>query len=295
MQYYGALQGKPATNVVACTLRKTIFRGIYMSFVKMTALTITCLGALSANVYASTNFDTSCEANINGELSFADNQLLVKSTTKQDIVIMADGLVLVDGKTIDMNGQQTQLAKRYYQDVEASIPMVVDVTVEALRITNIALTEVFTGLLGEDSQLPSKIKNRLDDVAKAIEDHVYQNPDSLTFNSAYLEKDLGLDDNLDAEIENIQNELVSEAMGEMFVLLGKAMLSGDSDFSKFEQRMEKLGEEIEQRVESASVQIEKAAEKLCDKMHSLDETENQLQSVQELRHLDMIDLKAGRA
>ncbi len=266
-----------------------------MSLIKKTALSIACVGLVSTNVYAHNTIDTSCKANINGDLSFANNQLLVKSTSKEDIVIMPDGLVLVDGKPISLNRQQTGLAKRYFEDVEASIPMVVDVTVEALKITNIALNEVFTGLLGEDSALPGKIKSRLDDLADAIEDHVYQDPDSLTFNTAYLEEDLGFDDNLDAEIESIQNELVAEAMGEMFILLGKAMLTGDSDFSNFEQRMNKMGEEIEQRVESASVQIEEAAEKLCDKIHSLDETENQLQSVHELRHLNMIDTTSGRA
>lgn len=251
--------------------------------------------ALSATVQAGNFSNASCETNINGEMSFANNVLLVKSDKQEDIVFSSNGDVSVNGKPVSLNNQQQQAAQHYFNNVEASIPIVVDITVEALSITNMALTEVFTGLLGENSEFPKVVSNKLSQVSKAIEDHVYQDQHSLTFNSAYMSEELGIDNGFEQEIEEIQEELMASFMGEMFMSLGKAMISGDSSFADLEKRMETLGDEIDTKANNLGKQLEQKAIDLCKKFEAIDQAENELQNVQELRHLDLVNVSIQKA
>lgn len=265
---------------------------ITLSFV--TAVSI-AQAAYAPTALAHDGFNTDCNTNIESEMSFSNNQLTVWTQNKQAITFDKAGYISVDGETLSLNSSQQQLAKSYYQDVESAIPMVVNVTVEALEVTNIALTAAFTGLLGEDSELPRMIGSKLEEISKAIEDHVYQDTNSLTFNSTYFEQDLGFDENIDEEIEAIQEEIMSTAMGEVFMALGKAMISGDTDFSNFEQRMEKLGEEIEMKADALAEELEETAKDLCETLQRIDSTENELQSIKGLKDLNMIETHQQKA
>jgi hypothetical protein len=255
---------------------------------KLTAIAVTFTSLFAVNAFAQSDYQLSCDTNINSNIEFANNQLVVKSTKDEDILFKSNGVVFVDGKEISLTSEEQSLTKSYYSDVEASIPMVVDITVEALNITSVALTEVFKGLLGENTQLPAKLDLRINGVATAIKEHVYQDPDSLTFNSGYLKGDLGLGDNLDEEIEEIKEEVVSSMMGQLLMAIGKSMLNGDGNFADLEQRMTTLGQDIEQKAQALAKGLEEKSKSLCDKIKSLDDTEEQLRKIDELRYLDTI-------
>lgn len=169
--------------------------------------------------------------------------------------------------------------------------MVVDITIEALNITNMALKQVFKGFFGEQTELANLIDQRLTGAANAIEDHVNQNPDSLTFNSVYLWEDLGFDQSLEKEIDDITQELMSKLMGQLFIEMGQALFSGDTTFEDLEARMEAMGTEIEKRADELSVRIEDKTDKLCEKLYSLDSTEDKLNQIDELKNLNLINLK----
>lgn len=259
-----------------------------MTFTHIAAISVTCASLLSASVFAQNDYNINCDTNITSELAFANNKLMVKSTKQEDIVFTANGMVVVDGKTLTLSDEEKKLAQRYFTDIEASIPMVVDITVEALQITNMALTEVFKGLLGPQSQLPQTLSVRINDVSTAIKSHVYQDPNSLTFNSAYLKEDLGLGTELDEEIDKIKEEIITSVMGQVIMAIGKSMLSGDGNFADLEARMETLGTDIEKKAEVLAKGLEDKSNALCDNIKRLDATETQLSSIPQLQYLDTI-------
>jgi hypothetical protein len=234
--------------------------------------------------------NSSCETNLNADMKFSDNELTVITRSKQTVMFDGSGRVIVDGETISLSASEKSLAQRYYNDVEQAIPMVTSIAVEAINITNMALTEVFTGLLGENSALPQMIDERLGSISKAIQEHVYQNPDSLTFDTHYFEEDLGFDSSLDNKIDEITEELMSTAMGEVLMALGKAMMTNGSNMSDFETRMEKMGKDIETRADALALELEEKAESLCNTLQAIDETENKLQSIEPLSDLNMVEV-----
>lgn len=240
-------------------------------------------------------FNGKCDTNINADLHFSNNELRIITDAKQNILFTQQGTVIVDGKEIDLNQEQQNLAKSYFNDIEQTIPIVASIASEAINITNIALSEVFTALLGENSQVPMMIDERLSAISKGIQDHVYQNPDSITFDTTYLDKDLGLNGDFEREVEEMTEELMATAMGEMLMVLGKAMMSGTGDMDDFEKRMESLSADIETRADALALEIEEKAEVLCDSLLQIDATENQLQNVSELRNLNLIDVSNKKA
>lgn len=261
-----------------------------MNLKTLSIVSLFTLSSCAANALAHEYDHNSCNTNLEGELNFANNQFTVQSSEDESILFKANGEVFVDGTKLKLSAQDTAIALQYYNGVESSIPMVVDITTEALSIANYAVTEVFTAFLGEDSSLPQLIDEKLDNAARTIKEHVYQDPNSLTFNSETLEQEFGFNDDFDQQIEEIKDEILSSFMGEIFIAIGKAMLNKDDGFSDFEQRMESLGDDIELRVEQHSNNLKEKSIALCEKMEALEGTESELQKIEALRYLNMIEI-----
>lgn len=236
----------------------------------------------------SDQYYSSCDTQINSTISLANKTLFVETTQDQQVEISANGEVYVDGKKLSLTSAQRETAKRYYNEVEASVPMIVDITVGALDITATALGEVFAGLLGDDNELPQKIVSKLEDARDSIEQSVYQDPNSITFNSHDIENSIVDDNFLDEHIDEVVESVQSALVGEILMNLGKAMFNDDYSMDEFGERMDKMGEQIEQKVESASYILEEKAEVLCEQYEQIDNTERKLQQIDALKNLDMI-------
>lgn len=264
---------------------------------KLSISTIAMLGALSfsGTIYAHDFNNNTCNTNIDGEISFANNLLEVKSDNDEAIVFNKLGKVSIDGTNIDLSSIQQAAAKAYYENVEASIPLLVEISTEAIDMTRVALTEVFSEILDSNSNLPTVIGNKLEDVSKSIKNHVYADPNSLTFNTQYLEEELGFDNGFDQKLEEIKEEVMASFMGEIFMGIGKAMMNGNGNFDDFEGRMEALGKDIEEKAESLAEKLEQKTQGLCEKFQAIDQAETELQSVKELRGLDIIQVRMQKA
>lgn len=259
-----------------------------MKYKNIAAIAISVTSLYTTSVFSYNDYQLSCDTNITSELLFANNQLMVKSTQQEEIVFTSGGLVSVNGKPVKLTPEERKLTLLYFKEVEASIPIVVDITVEALQITDMALTEVFKGLLGNEAQLPQTLSVRINGITTAIKDHVYQDPKSLTFNSMYLKNDLGVGSELNEEIGKIKEEVVSTIMGQVIVAVGKSMLSGGGNFAELQGRMETLGSDLEAKAQELAKGLEDKSTHLCDKIKLLDDTETTLNQNDALRYLNTI-------
>ena len=121
-----------------------------------------------------------------------------------------------------------------------------------------------------------------------MKDHVYQNTGSLTFDSAKLENELGLGPDFEKEVHMIVSDVMENAMGELLVQMGRSMLNDEGSMGSFEQRMEKMGKDIETKVESRTKNIEQEAKKLCEMLTTLDDSESKVQTIKGLGNVDIV-------
>jgi len=229
-----------------------------------------------------------CDINLEGELNFAEDTLTITTESNEKVKITDTYMVYVNDKKLTLSDQETKWVQAYYDGIEETIPQVMTVAAEGIKIANYAVTEVLRGFLGNDSRVAAQLETKMNDLYTKLNEHVYQNPKSLTFNTETLEKELGLGADFDAEVDQIMSEVMENAMGEFLVQMGRSMLNGEGSMTTFEQRMEKMGEQIESTMESQTDGIKKEAEKLCDMLTSVEVAESKVQTIKGLSGVDLL-------
>ena len=249
------------------------------------------LSLLSLFSHAQTNIsiENQCEVNMQGDISMRKGDLRIFSEDKAELLITEQKDMFYEGKKIDLNAQQQAWVDDYYAAIESTIPYVVKVTREAIKIANYAVTEVLEGFLGSNSKAVETLRNKLNEIEKGLDSHLNQNPNYITFDTQTLENDIGVSREWENQYEDLLEEVIPTAMGEFIMALGRAMINGDSEGTEsFEQRMERMGNEIEQKVTARADTIEQDAQVLCEYMKRVDEAERNMQKIPELRNLDMM-------
>jgi hypothetical protein len=82
--------------------------------------------------------------------------------------------------------------------------------------------------------------------------------------------------------------VMEDAMGEFLVQMGKSMLNGEGSMESFERRMEKMGKDIETKVEGRTKNIEQEAKKLCEMLTTIDDSESKVQTIKGLNNVDIV-------
>ncbi|GAA0853986.1 YggN family protein [Aliiglaciecola litoralis] len=231
-----------------------------------------------------------CDVNIEGNVSLVNNVLTV-TTEEQDVIAITAGETLrVNGKSVVLNAEQQQWMSSYYNGIYQAVPAVAEIALDGVAIASSAVTEVFGGLLGTDSNAVDKIQYKLDEIRDKIQTKFYAQDGSIQLQSTHFSDGELFGAQWEDDFEEAIEEVVSSSIGHLMVAIGQQLIFGDGDGS-FEQRMETFGEDIERKVEAQAAVIEEKADALCYQMVDIDKAENQLQaSLSELSGLDLISV-----
>ncbi|MGQ8366603.1 DUF2884 family protein [Glaciecola sp. 1036] len=231
-----------------------------------------------------------CDVNINAELNVAEDLMTITLDNGDILKINAQGDTWKNGSQLSLNSAQRSLTQQYYSDIKALVPDAIELASDAIAVTNTALTKVLNGLFGENNSMVQSLSETLSEIETELRDAIYQPDGSMQFGKAIFAEEGSFSKSLNTKIDSAVEELMAEAMGQMFVVIGKAMMSGDTDLADFETRMENLGEELEQEIEVESAKIESSAKRLCDSLEVIDNTENALQKYSDFSKLDLVKL-----
>lgn len=266
-----------------------------MKLIQSAMLGAALLFGNSVSTQAHNLHNDACDVNINGEIVLANNEVTITSKQNDVILLSRIGQASVNGKVLQLNSEQQESVSAYVEGLEKAIPKAIGLAAKAIEITNLALTEVFSSILGGDSQLPKMINNKLSALQQKLEGHIYQTPDAITFNSAFFGGSKESKSEFEQDIDQAVEEVMGSAMGELFIALGRSMLNGGDSMQNFEQKMEDLGNTIETTIEDQSQQLKDDALDLCDTLEQVDEQERKLQQIPELRDIDFLNVKSKRA
>jgi ribosome-associated translation inhibitor RaiA len=265
-----------------------IHKGIIMTFFKSTLLTtaLVLLMLSSHLAYANKFQNNACEVNLNGDLVLSGNRVTITDLNDDVIVLTKDGEASQNGKNIALSKAEQAHVREYVSGIEQAVPKALALASKAIDLTNYALTEVFTGLLGTESKLPKMLNEKLDALKRKLDAHIYQKPEAITFDGSFFGMNSEQKSEFETAIDTAVDEVLSTAMAEMFIALGRGMLSGNGNLQDLETRMEQLSNTVEQTIEKESQKLADDALELCESLDTLDRHETQLQSVEQLKHLD---------
>jgi hypothetical protein len=95
----------------------------------------------------------------------------------------------------------------------------------------------------------------------------------------------------EAQFVGAIKHLTADSIGHLMVAIGTQLIFSRENMHDFDQKMERFGEQIEQRVKYQATALKQKANTLCLTLAQVDFAESQLQQIQPLVSLDVIRLQ----
>lgn len=221
--------------------------------------------------------EQNCSMELNYNIRVAESHAALYDQEQEIWRVDADGRIYIRQEAQPLNVNTQPLAARYHEGVRTQTYAVIEVINEAVEIADYALTTVFTEMFGEKS----KATARVDDITHALKEELaqvgHEQDNVYHLNGSELDAfDARFSERLEQEMELI----MADSMGSVFMMLGRAMLSGSGSFeermAQFETRMEAMGAQIEQQVDERTAHLDAKTDAMCEQLNELAEIERQL-------------------
>ncbi|RYV02655.1 hypothetical protein SOPP22_09020 [Shewanella sp. OPT22] len=208
-----------------------------------------------------------CNVSLNYDLAVKPNMMVVSDNGSEKYRIEQSQL-FVDGKKIQLDSEQVQLLNQYSDEVYAQVPEVIDLVNDAMEMASGAVSITMNSLLGDDAA------DKIDELMKGLEQRIakvaYQDGSEFYLGAT----DSTLDNAFDEEFEKEIEDAVKNSIGSIMISLGSQLISSeggsfDEKIASFEQKMEKMGKDIESQVEAKAQKLEYKADAMCEDFKEL--------------------------
>jgi hypothetical protein len=234
-----------------------------------------------------------CEIDFEGNLLLENRVLTITTQDHNKVVIQKNNQLFVNDKHIVLTTEQQNLVSAYYAGIYAAAPQAAGIASDAIQLASLTVHEVFTELLGQDSDALAGVTLKLDELGEHIQSNFYAKNGEIRLHSSDFDDGNFLGNEWEEEFETAIEEVVSNSIGQLMISIGTQLLFGGGDMDAFEAKMERFGQEIEQRVEFQTSGLEARVTALCLGLAKVDTLEAQLQhTVPELADLNILQVKA---
>ena len=234
--------------------------------------------------------NNSCDMELDGHIQYYQGDLTVQMDNGSVMTIDAQHNMTINGESVSLDREQQRWVSEYYNNIDIAIPMTLTIASEGLQIANVAVTEVFTELLGGD-QMGDDFNELFNSLETKLNTSFYDDAGNIRVDSTKFDEPGWFDESWEQEFETQIESLISESMGRILIAVGTQMLWEGGDMSEFEQKMERWGEDLEYRLESQAASLEEKGEALCKVLKKADYAEGKMQaSISGLDDLNLLDI-----
>lgn len=257
----------------------------------LTAAVASALFGSQALAHNTSFQNNSCDIELDGHIQYYQGDLTVKMENGSVMMIDKYHNLTVNGSDVALSNEQRQWVSDYYDNIDKAIPMTLTIASEGLEIANVAVTEVFSELLGSGNDMDDDFRTLFTNLETKLSASFYDDEGNIRIDSAQYDEPGWFDDSWEEEFEEELESLISESMGRILIALGTQMLWEGGDMEDFEQRMEAWGEDLEYRLESQAASLEEKGVALCEVLKKADYAEGKMQaSISGLDDLNLLDL-----
>lgn len=222
-----------------------------------------------------------CNFESNYEFSQQGRTLIFsRDTAPGKRIMIQDGRMVIDGKELKLSSNDKARITEFEHETRLLIPQFKLITSEAIDIAFSALIEVSRGLNGEQNNPTLK---KLQSAQIALHNSLSKNP-AVLFN-----------DDIDGKIiEPIVTDFVPDVVAAAVKQALSLAFSGDDAKAKaFEVRMDKMGKEIETKVEARAKKLEPLAQAMCTRVRNMDKIEDSISvRLNNQQKINLLDVKA---
>lgn len=236
-------------------------------------------------------FASQCNVEFNGNMQLENQILAVTLDNDSQMTIDQYKTLSVDGIALSLNTEQQQWVENYYDGINQAAPQAAAIATDAVALASTALNEVFTELLGSDNTALADLSDKLRNLDDQIQYNFYADNGDIRLHSESFENGEFFGEQWEAQFEEAVEDLVTDSIGHLMVAIGTQLIFSGGDMDAFEQKMQRFGEQMEQKVEYQASALEERADELCSTLTQVDYAESQLQQIKQLAALDVIQVQ----
>ncbi|WP_409424299.1 YggN family protein [Pseudoalteromonas sp. RW-H-Ap-1] len=214
-----------------------------------------------------------CNVEFKNDVRIKPNELEIFKADNQHMLFTAEGKLSINGEQVALNSAQRQAMTDYTDNLRVQLPEVANIALEGVKIAGVALEEVANAfnIDGLDN-----ISTLMDDIHQEVESTFYQQGTFVMGQQSFNQFGENFEQQFENQIETAVESAVMQSMGSILVALGSELLGSGGDMEAFEQRMENMGAQIEEKVELHAKTLEKRANSLCGDFVAIAQQETQL-------------------
>ncbi|WP_419570703.1 DUF2884 family protein [Rheinheimera sp.] len=188
------------------------------------------------------------------------------------------GNLWLNGNPHQVNASQRELLVQYQAGLRDQTEKTVVLVGDAMKLAVSAVGQAMTELTGKDIEDFDGLQSALHKVELTTDELIVRDGQTIEIRGSQMQQ---LDEAFGPEFEKAMEDAVQQSMGSVFWQMGLAMMSGEGDFEQrmeaFGDRMELVGQQIEQSVELRASALEHQGDALCQNLRALDQVESRLQ------------------
>ena len=235
-------------------------------------------------------FANQCNVELTGNMQLENKILAVTLDNDARLTINQHKTLYVDGIALTLDAEQQRWVNDYYDGINQAAPQAAAIATDAVALASTALNEVFTELLGSDNTALADLSDKLRNLDEQIQYNFYAENGDIRLHSESFENGEFFGEQWEAQFEEAIEDLVTDSIGHLMVAIGTQLIFSGGDMHEFEQKMQRFGEQMEQKVEYQATALEEKADILCSTLAQVDFAETQLQQIKQLANLDVIQM-----
>ncbi|MGZ9897647.1 YggN family protein [Shewanella gaetbuli] len=234
--------------------------------------------------------DDRCNFTLNYDVTVEPKSLKVSDKGEEKYRVEL-GQLFVEGESIQLNTQQQQILTEYSDEVSKQVPEVIELVGEAVTMATQAVNMALTPLLGDSAG--SKIDELMAGIQKRVDSMAYQHGDQFFLGST----ETSLEETFNEEFEQEMEDIISSSIGSLMMSMGSEIMSSEGGsfeekMNAFASKMENVGNDIEQQMESKAQVLESRANKVCDDFERLVVLESKVrEDIPQLASFKLVNLE----
>ena len=240
--------------------------------------------------------DNSCNINFDKDITMSNELVSVNEAGTELWRINTQGQLWIKDHAVNTDASTQQLLFDYQAGIRSQTLETVELVEDALMLAADAVSSVFAELTGNTINSNPALQTALEKVKTSTANIVVRSGETINI---YGSRFSHIDDAFGKEFEQAIEEAVTNSMGSIFMMVGKAMVSGEGNFEQrmeaFGERMERFGEDLEARLDIKSNLLEQRGNSICANLQQLDAIETQVQrAIPQMQQYDVIDVTSDK-
>lgn len=235
-------------------------------------ISLVTAAVLSTSAFSNVHMDNvnintdQCDITLNYDLTISPDHILIIEDDETMIDIYNDKMLFIRGEKIDLSPKQQTMVSNYAKRIRGTVPEVSKIAVEAIGIAYEGINAAFG-----DHMDTSSTKEKFEELEQKISEKYGSHQGHYSFSQGNFNTNIE-DDEVDVLVQDLVQDLVPQLIGGIMANVSRAMMSGDADFSEFDN----IGDKVDQEIEARAGELEQRAEAFCYSLKEVDELEEDL-------------------